>query len=140
METEEEVPVTTASVTSPVTSASIVVPVTTTSTAHMVSTAAATASSSCSTVTATAATFAFVVPVNARWTSVFTASAPKSTTRFSKCTDPPESEQNFSSPSSRPLNMHKPACPVSAKMFSSRLLEKFRQVEYPNFMPFCLVL
>ena len=52
METEE-VPVTTASVTSPATSASIVVPVTTTSTAHIiVSTAAATASSSCSTVTA----------------------------------------------------------------------------------------
>ena len=76
METEE-VPVTTASVTSPVTSASIVVPVTTTSTAHIiVSTAAATASSSCSTVTATAATVSSVVPVNAPSTSVSTA--PKS--------------------------------------------------------------
>ena len=78
METEE-VPVTTASVTSPVTSASIVVPVTTISTAHIiVSTAAATASSSCSTVTATAATVSSVVPVNAPSTSVSTASAPKS--------------------------------------------------------------
>ena len=140
METEEEVPVTTASVTSPVTSASIVVPVTTNSSAYIVSTAAATASSSCSTVNATAATVSYVVPVNTRWTSVSTASAPKSTTRFSKCTDPPESEQTFSSPSSRPLVMPKPAWPVSAKMFRSRLVEKFRQVEYPNFMPFCLLL
>ena len=125
METEE-VPVTTASVTSPVTSASIVVPVTMSSTA-------ATASSSCSKVTATAATVSSIVPVNALSTSVSTASAPKSTSRFSECTDPPESEQVFSSPSSRPLNMPKPACPVSAKMFCSCLLEKFRQLEYPNF-------
>ena len=134
METEE-VPGTTASVTSPVTSASIVVPVTTTSTAHIIASTAlaATASSSCSTVIATAATVSSVVPVNAPSTSVSTASAPKSTPRFSECTDPPESEKVFSSPSSRPLNILKPVCPVSAKMFRSRLLEKFRQVEYPNF-------
>ena len=96
METEEEVPVTTASVTS----ASITVPVTTTSTVSTaaatapsscstvtVSTAAATTSSSCSTVTVTAVTVLSAVPVTAPSTSV-----PKFTPRSSECTDPPEPE------------------------------------------------
>ena len=39
----------------------------------------------------------------------------------------------FSEPSSRPPSLPKPSSPVSAKMFRSRLLEKFRQVELPDF-------
>ena len=138
METEEEVPVTTASVTS----ASITVPVTTTSTVSTaaatapsscstvtVSTAAATTSSSCSTVTVTAATVLPAVPVTAP--SIY---VPKFTPRSSECTDPPEPEQEFSEPSSRSPSLPKPSCPVSAKMFRSHLLEKFRQVELPDFL------
>ena len=136
MEIEEEVSVTTV----PVTSAFITAHVTTTSTADITaSTAAVTDSLSCSTVTATAATVSTAIPVTVPSTAVKTTSvnsASKSTTkpRSSMCTDLSKSEQSFPSSSAGPPITSKSSPPVvTAKMFRSRLLEKFPQAGFPRF-------